>query len=588
MACPEHKNAAVQHTGCSSQQQGARAVVPPARQLRPAASMDASQNTTSATAITMAHGASSQPPQQVALPLSLQMSTGRRIVLPPAPTTAGSGELPPRQGSRSGAASPTSDVGAGLPALMMLRGMPSDSAAAAAALASMPPPRAAGTPGAAAAAAAATAAAMAMATLAPAEPPESKSARTSNDGHMLRTGEEITGADSAQAAAADLALESPRGAADSAAASMAAWLGHAALFARRAAAVAAAAGTSASAEPGTTAATGLFAGVSGGQAELSVMSDATAVVLGSQQQLAVGTKRPREEEATEAAAAADIAAATQPEAALPEEEAEAIAAVAAVPESLQVPQPYTVSAQQPQQQQRLSLPPGLAVNTGTAAAGTLMPARFLGRNDAGAAGDAEEETAADTGYDAFGNANGGLMLTHDAAMALLEQQQRRAMAGIAPDALHMLLIQQRHPGGGPGGESSVGSPFPAASQPVRGMPGGGGRPRHHHTGSAQPSSSLPAHARSAGAAMPGASGGVAALGGVRPVVRMDSAEEMAAVAAAAAAAGHNGQNLMHVLPRAARNIEGLLPSRPLLHNPYVPSSGDPSADLALSKMAQTG
>ncbi|KAG2444467.1 hypothetical protein HXX76_001219 [Chlamydomonas incerta] len=585
MACPEHKNAAVQHT----------IAAPPARQLRPAASLDVSQNTTSAATVVTAthgHGASSQPPQQVALPLSLQMSTGRRIVMPPA--SAGSGELLPRQ--RSGPASPPSDVGAGLPALMMLRGLPTDSAAAAAAMASMPPPRTAGTPGAAAAAAAAAAASASAVTTVTAAPAELASKRTSADGQMLRTGEEAAAADSAQVAAADQALESPRSAADNAAASMATWLGHAALFARRAAAVAAAAGTTTSAEPGIAPATGLFAGLSSGQAELSVISDATAAAVSSQQQPAVGTKRPREEEsATEPAAATDVAAAMQPEEARPEdvqEAAEAVATAAAVPQSPQAPQ-----LQQPQQQQRLSLPAGVAVNAGAAAAGMPMLAPFLGRNDAGAAGieaEEDEDAGVEVEYDPTGHNNGGLMLTHDAAMALLEQQQRRAMAGIAPDALHMLLLQQqaRHPGGGPGGESSVGSPFPAASQPVRGMPGGGGRPRHHHPSSAQPSGALPAHARSAGAAMPGASGGVAsavvALGGARPVVRMDSAEELVAAAAAAAAAGHGGQNLMHVLPRAARNIEGLLPSRPLLHNPYVPSSGDPSADLALSKMAQTG
>lgn len=46
--------------------------------------------------------------------------------------------------------------------------------------------------------------------------------------------------------------------------------------------------------------------------------------------------------------------------------------------------------------------------------------------------------------------------------------------------------------------------------------------------------------------------------------------------------------MSHVLPRAARNVESLLPSRPLLHNPYVPASGDPSADLMVSKIAQNG
>ncbi|KAG2447207.1 hypothetical protein HYH02_007948 [Chlamydomonas schloesseri] len=615
MACPDHKNAAVQHTGCSSQQQGGRIAAPAPRQLRPAASMDVSNTTSAATAATAVtathgHGASSQPPQQVALPLSLQMSTGRRIVMPPAPATAGSGELPARQGSRSGAASPPSDVASGLPALMMLRSLPtSDSAAAAAALASMPPPRAAGTPGAAAAAAAAAVAAAtgvtttaAKAMPAPAEAlgePDAKSARTSADGHTQHTGEEATAADLAQGANTVPPFESPRGAGDNAAASMAAWLGHAALFARRAAAVAAATGTTTSAEPGTVPGGGLFAGLSSGQAELSVVSDATAAAVSSEQQRAVGNKRPREEEAaTEAGTAAPVkltvAAQVEkevhPEAA--QDPVEAVLAIAAPP-CPQVAQPPQLLPQQ-QQQQRLSLPPGVAVNVGAAAAAALMPAPFLGRNDVGAADDAEddEDAGAETEYDAGGNNNGGLMLTHDAAMALLEQQQRR-MAGIAPDALHLLLLQQqRHPGGGPGGESSVGSPFPAASQPMRGMPGGGGRPRHHHASSAQPSGSLPAHARSAGAAMPGTGGGVASatapLGSGRPVVRMDSAEELAAAAAAAAAAGHGGPGLMHVLPRAARNIEGLLPSRPLLHNPYVPSSGDPSADLALSKMAQTG
>jgi hypothetical protein len=46
--------------------------------------------------------------------------------------------------------------------------------------------------------------------------------------------------------------------------------------------------------------------------------------------------------------------------------------------------------------------------------------------------------------------------------------------------------------------------------------------------------------------------------------------------------------LAHMLPKAARGIECLLPSRPFLHNPYVVGSGAAGDDLALSKMAQTG
>ncbi|EFJ42307.1 hypothetical protein VOLCADRAFT_97713 [Volvox carteri f. nagariensis] len=216
----------------------------------------------------------------------------------------------------------------------------------------------------------------------------------------------------------------------------------------------------------------------------------------------------------------------------------------------------------------------------------------------------------------------GLHLSHASALKLLQQHPH--LGGSLPEGVAAMLLAAHHNhhhhnhssanisgGGGPrqggGGELSVGSPpgsTAAQTQPTRGGGGGGGgRPRHHHPHHHPhlSSSQMPAvPARVSGSTASGSTGtafvrggGGAAVGDESPSPQFQMpppfpAAAAAAVAAAVAGGGAGGGMLAHMLPRAARNIEGLLPSRPLLHNPYVPSSGDPAADLTLSKIAQNG
>ncbi|KXZ48744.1 hypothetical protein GPECTOR_25g328 [Gonium pectorale] len=205
-----------------------------------------------------------------------------------------------------------------------------------------------------------------------------------------------------------------------------------------------------------------------------------------------------------------------------------------------------------------------------------VPPVFMARTSATAG-----EAAAAAAYDGDGDDECGL-----AELAALQQQ---GSAGVYDNMHAMLMTAAAHGhkvGGGGGGEVSVDSPFLMHAPLLRGMPGGGGRPRHHHHHHHPQAGAAVASASTASGStattlcrnMGGGSGGGGAAGDESPT----QAQLMAA------GGGGLGPGMAHVLPRAARNIEGLLPSRPLLHNPYVPASGDPSADLALSKMAQNG
>ncbi|GFR52558.1 hypothetical protein Agub_g15146 [Astrephomene gubernaculifera] len=448
MACPEHRNAAALHPAAS--QPHCR---PPVSRLRTAPSLDALTQSTAGTTVSGGGGgggSSYQQMPQVALPMSLQMAAGRRVVQPP-PRSAPGVELHP---PTAAVARPAAGDASGLPALMMLRSPPDALAAAAVTAPSMPPPRA-GRGGAV---------------------------------HVARG--EVDEAGVADGGVAEVAAAAAWGEGFEQHQAAVAAAGGGVVM-RTAAALAGLYGNSGGASAAAA------AGTSSGQVEMSVGSEGTGVLTGSQ--LGGAVKRRREATAEEAATVAAAAADEQ---------------------------------QQQQQQEALA-----AVNG--------MPAGYLAASEM----DVEVEAA-----------NGGL--SHASALALWQQQLQQQQSAMGPDAMHAMMFASGQALGG--GEGSVGSPFAAGVGGGQGGRGGGGRSRPANNGylaNGQPNR--------------GGGGGAGGSGGDEEVPSL-----------------HGGMSpegaMTHVLPRAARNIEGLLPSRPLLHNPYVPSSGDPSADLALSKIATSG
>ncbi|KAG2493673.1 hypothetical protein HYH03_008187 [Edaphochlamys debaryana] len=551
VACPDHRSINL-HTTASGQL--------PSRanscRQRPSMSIDGSHSTASASAGCGYAG----PREQVQLPACLQNSSGRRFTLqPPVPSSQQQGaqqpavvsptaaaaaaggtppppqieSLPARQPSRGG------DVAGGLPALMMLRGQPGLGGCGLPQppASCMPPPRTTS-------AGANTIPAAPAAEAAPAEPAdeaEEPEPCIDTDGHDVAAAEalapkrlrvDVGGFEGATAKPVGAAAEAAAAAAAaSAPVSPTSWPGaNAFLFERRAAQAAAVNANIANAATraanalaalyGTSAAT---MGLSSGHLETSAASDLTAL-MSSQ-----AGKRRRDD--ADGAGEADGAAAND--------------------SRLRV-----LSCSQP------AMPSGNAsVNVGSNAGNGLhVPAVFMRRYSGGG------------GSPIDGNDGGDYDQDHDMAMDAagagshagggMSHHGHGHHRSVTPDGVHDLLRlgqAARHLGSGSlANEASVGSPF--VSPPVRGMPGGGGRPRHHH-----PHSQAYVDGRSALVGEGSQDGSPHHNGG-----------------------GFPGLHPAHVLPRAARNIESLLPSRPLLHNPYVPSSGDPSADLALSKIAQNG
>ncbi|GLI61227.1 hypothetical protein VaNZ11_003522, partial [Volvox africanus] len=652
MACPLHRGTVGPHLASSTGTQGR--LLPPRVRSAPATQQETSQFTATATTT---GGSASQPnaplsrshvrqgqhqPLQVPLPLSLQLATGRRVVLPPlVPTAAAEAATAaapsPQQPSR--ASRIAADISS-LPALMMLRTQPEGShVAVSASLAdasSMPPPppqkmeatgAAAGSPPSKecgdgdGVCGGSGSGQIPQLNEEAGEPPAKRSRALSAEDGRWRGGRGADApADSDGGNGGD--VKAPPTA-------LAPWAqGEPPVFERR----------MASAAAGAAGAAGISmlvnkhdnaAGMSSAHLEMSVASEGAAAVNsqtpGQAQAQAQATGSHVVKRRREAAAAADGAAAATEGGAV----AAASAAASDTPQLASDREGTPAVAGQrmpmptPPNHQQLQFPRS---RTQLGQAGSAIPPLFAARAGAAVGG---VPAATDGGHSSMTSdtlslglglgidPTSGLHLSHASALRLLQQHPH--LGGALPEGVAAMLMaahQNHHnsigsngSGGGLrlGGEVSAGShgSTAAQTQPPRGMPGGGGRSRHHHHNHHHNHSSSQHHLGvGAGASVSTASASTATAFGRGASCRGGgggggggSGEESppplqfhlpVPIQQHQQYSGGAAGMLVHMLPRAARNIEGLLPSRPLLHNPYVPSSGDPSADLVLSKIAHNG